>query len=138
MCSALGAAVIFQDYNENVICELMSRLSRDCSCYFETMSFYYGDWKDLCLDLPEGSVDIIIASEILYSQQNFANVINIMKNCLKSHGQAIIATKNMYFGLSGSLYLFTKYIDDAGGFEYEIIPTNNSNIPRSILLIHKS
>lgn len=139
ICVKSGASALFQDYNESVI-------SKVCGIHQQTLSeiekkrcrYFYGSWEDLLIHTSEESFDIILGSEILYNEENYPLIVNILTTRLSAGGIAIIATKNMYFGLSGSIFLFLEHLNKTPGIACKTIETHKRNIPRSILLIRKA
>jgi hypothetical protein len=129
---------MFQDYNESVIESLRKSLEmRFCPEVMSRISFFYGSWEDFILKIPRNSFGFILGSEILYNEQNYHIIISILKKCLKSNGRAFIATKNMYFGLTGSLYTFSKTLQKEPDLSFRIVDTAKASIPRSIIEIYR-
>jgi len=61
---------------------------------------------DSCMDsddVPAKSFDLILTSETIYNQSNYASLHAILDRALKQDGKILMAAKRYYFGLSASL-----------------------------------
>lgn len=132
-----------QDYNWEVLASLAlidftaNLPSNYVEALLETrcLKFFYGDWKDF---RSERKYDLIMASEIIYNLENYSALHDILAGYTAEEGYVIIATKNVYFGLSGSLYAWLDYIISKAVFVVlKNISVKIKNIPRSILILKK-
>lgn len=75
------------------------------------LSFVSGGWaRDFLQFVP--SVDYIVLSETIYSVETSAVVAEILLELLKTGGTALVAAKNIYFGVGGSVIEFVNYVGD--------------------------
>lgn len=131
--------MLFQDYNESVVSRLVeAHKSKLTEPERSKCRYFFGSWDELLLQTPDEEFDVIIGSEILYNEENYPVIISILRNRLSVEGFGVIATKNMYFGLSGSLYSFLSSIKSISQLSAEIINVNVQNIPRSLIIIKRS
>lgn len=81
----------------------------------ENYRFLPGSWEQLCTDESmKGAFDIIIMSEVLYNQQYYNQLFDLVKHCQMgvSNPQVIIATKTFYFGLGGGRFELDQFLKD--------------------------
>lgn len=67
------------------------------------VQFGHGDWLNLQLPRP---VDLVLASETLYSQQAAEETALLLSRHLSDTGSALVATKRFYFGVGGGTDAF--------------------------------
>ncbi|KAM3131133.1 hypothetical protein pb186bvf_016713 [Paramecium bursaria] len=101
-----AAKVIFQDYNESTknILEQQLKLNFDP---IPDHQFIFGDWDNITVE----KVDTIVASEVIYREENYKKVINFVKRNLKENGKFYMINKNYYFGVGGSIQGFLDVCD---------------------------
>lgn len=132
-----------QDYNWQVLASLTLlnfavNMPLDyLSALLETrcLRLFHGDWSKF----NSGSkYDLIIMSEVIYNCDNYESLHNLLEKHLRSRGYIVIATKDTYFGLTGSLHTWTDFVSAKGVFSNSrMIKVSNYNIPRSILIMQK-
>lgn len=132
-----------QDYNWQVLASLTllnfaANLPSDyLSALLDTKSlrFFHGDWSKFD---SHSKYNLIIMSEVIYNFDNYESLHNLLEKHLKSRGYIVIATKDTYFGLSGSLYSWLDFVDTKGVFRAtRVIKVSKYNIPRSILIMQR-
>lgn len=97
--------------------------------------FFHGDWKNF---KRRTKYNLILMSEVIYNADNFGSLHNLIETHTKKSGYVVIATKNVYFGLTGGLYEWLKFMEDLGVFRTRtILNLSTSGIPRSILVLQK-
>ena len=138
----LGANVIFQDYNQEVIQNatiptIKSNLLRlGHMADYQRAEFMFGSWK--CLEPKQ--CDIILTSETIYNEGNYGDLIGIMVRCLKENGVIIVAAKKFYFGVGGGINQFKDFVakDKRLKIYGEHVISNGLGNIRGILLINKT
>ena len=130
--------VHFQDYNPEVIdnvtipsvlLNIPGSKSADCGC-----RFYSGDWSNLIELIPSGRYDVILTSETIYSPASQPKLLAALKHLLRPQGGvAYVAAKSYYFGVGGSISLFTELVKEDGYFNIEKCSVINCEISREIL-----
>jgi hypothetical protein len=73
------------------------------SAVLNHVQFGHGDW--LSLQLPR-QVDLVLASETLYSEQAAEETAMLLSRHLSDTGSALVATKRFYFGVGGGTDAF--------------------------------
>ncbi|GAX09534.1 hypothetical protein FisN_16Lh227 [Fistulifera solaris] len=73
------------------------------SAVLNHVQFGHGDW--LSLQLPS-QVDLVLASETLYSEQAAEETALLLSRHLSDTGSALVATKRFYFGVGGGTDAF--------------------------------
>lgn len=102
------------------------------------LRFYYGNWDKFKLNSKEHQYDLIIMSETLYDYENYQALHDLLDNHLASDGFIVIATKDTYFGLTGSIYSWIDFVERGNKFTpHKIYKIPQTNIPRSILVMHR-
>lgn len=133
-----------QDYNWQVLSSLsLINLGLNTSIDFvrrainkKTIRLFSGDWKSFSY---KHKYHLIMMSEVLYNRSFYESLHSILDTQLKEDGYIVIATKNTYFGLSGSLYDWLEFVKKMDSFRVqEVIKVNQINIPRSILVLRRS
>lgn len=114
-----GADVIFTDFE---IEALYFTLENSQQNGIESPKLVQMDWNTPCLN---SKFDFILASDVIYDEQNWKPIIGLLKDLLKSNGVALFSEPNRE-NASGFLDLI-----DENGFSYEkstcpIQPTDNS------------
>ena len=126
--------MLFQDYNEEVTVVLLKKLL-ESEMDESKFRIFYGAWEDLLSSIVGIKFDVIVASEILYNADNYSVIIEIIRKHLYNDGCAYVASKNMYFGLSGDIFTFSALASE-NGLGYEIYNVESENIPRSIIKLY--
>lgn len=79
-------------------------------------AFLAGDWLDMVKqESGKEGYDVVLMSEVIYSQENYDKVIQVILGMLKQSGVAIMGTKMYYFGVGGSLCEFEEYLENTYG-----------------------
>jgi SAM-dependent methyltransferase len=150
-CQTRGAKTDFQDYNEdvlklvtvpNVLLNQSNSLEFDENGTFETelklttgnSNFYAGDWS-LLTDIIKDKYDVILTCETIYSKENHASLLLLMKSILKPNGIILVAAKHNYFGCSGSMPLFKSTCLEFG-FKIETVFEHCQGIRREIIKLY--
>lgn len=79
--------------------------------------------------------DFILTSETIYNPDSYPSLIHVVKQLLKRTGVAYLAAKSHYFGVGGSIDLFTEAIDKDGTLVWETVSVVAAGIPRKTLCI---
>ena len=101
--------------------------------------FYYGDWADFVTshcESVESPYDIILTSETIYSpssQPKLLQALNKLTN--QSTGLVVMAAKVHYFGIGGSVAMFSDLVASDGHFELSVVKNIKDTVPRVILLL---
>lgn len=126
---------VFQDFNQSVLesVTLPNVLLNIPAYSSETFKFYYGDWKDLPGKLPRHSFDLILTSETIYRCESYSLLLDIFDRALEPEkGRVLLAAKDYYFGLGGSVQQFTKRASSLG-WRVKLVRQFSEGVPRSIL-----
>lgn len=122
--------VLFQDFNQEVLHILVKKNLALNQCSPKDLEqrviFLSGDWdflqakisksvnefeqKEKCSQYPQ-KFDILLLSEVIYNQENYAKIANLVLRFLAEDGLCIMANKLFYFGVGGSMPEFKEYID---------------------------
>lgn len=101
-----------------------------------------GSWgREFNTIVEAHKIDFIISSETIYSTQTLPVVAESIKNILEKagtkHGQALIAAKNIYFGVGGSVIEFLTYFESIkdSHFKIEVKEIIDSLLRRSLVRI---
>ena len=126
----LGARVCFQDLNAEVLRQITLRnvqLNTDAEAARRAIAIA-ASWGTLVHQLRDyspdfsardagwlrGGVTLVLGSEILYNEAQYANICSLLLSVLAPGGRAIIGTKRHYFGVGGSTAAFTAAARSAG------------------------
>lgn len=128
----LGAPrVVFQDYNEEVltVCTqpnlgatvaanhaALLAMSPLCGASMLQVKFVYGDWVDLKWEGREGGsaaadayCDVALGADVTFDKEACDKLACVLRRWLRPHtGEAIIASKDYYFGTNGGYLEFTR------------------------------
>lgn len=130
------AEFVFQDFNKNVLesVTLPNILINTSEPKLKHLKFYYGDWNGLTDVLTEKSFDLILTSETIYRVESYENLLKIFSHSLKSSPEAkvLLAAKDYYFGLGGSVNQFINMAKEKG-WKVKILKQFSEGVPRSIL-----
>jgi len=134
-----------QDFNWEVLASLtlLNFAANYPTDYLEALiatkclRLFCGDWKNFRIE-SNYRYNLIIMSEVLYNSDNYRSLHNLLDRLTKDDGYIVIATKDTYFGLSGSLHLWLQQLDDLRVFEvHQTIRISTTNIPRSLLILRR-
>lgn len=70
-----------------------------------------GDWSILKTDFK---YDVILGSELTYSEANYIKIINFVRDFMSQSGVCILANKIYYFGVGGNMLNFRKNLESSG------------------------
>lgn len=117
----LGAKlVIFQDFNSVVINNVtIPNINQNTSGggLKEKCRFLTGDWENmepLGKVCEEQKVDVIVGSEVIYNEGNYAKIAGLFKKWIKQDGCAVLANKQYYFGVGGNMNSFREFLEKEG------------------------
>jgi SAM-dependent methyltransferase len=125
-----------QDYNLAVLKHVTLPNCSANGIPLEKIDCIYGDWLGIDALLPVQGYDLILASETIYRPESYAVMTAIIKHALAPQGTALIAAKDYYFGLGGSVDQFTRHISTAQtGLDVALARHFDDGVARSILRI---
>ena len=134
--SSKNGLFVFQDFNQNVLetVTLPNILINVPEADLKQLKFIYGDWKGLSGKLPEKSFDLILTSETIYRVESYEILLEVFSHSLKSTSEArvLLAAKDYYFGLGGSVSQFTN-LAKSKGWSVKVLNYFSEGVPRSIL-----
>ncbi|RLV94596.1 Histidine protein methyltransferase 1 [Spathaspora sp. JA1] len=107
------------------------------------LDFISGSWgrefNQLVTSLT--NIDFIITSETIYSPEILPIVAESIVEILQSslNGKCLVAAKNIYFGVGGSVIEFVNYFNriNCDRFKVEVQEINDSQLKRSLIMIEK-
>lgn len=138
LCHKLAIApklFVFQDFNKSVLESVtLPNILLNCAFSREQFRFYYGDWRDFPSKLSKQSFDLILTSETIYRPESYHNLLEIFSHALSlnSDARVLLAAKDYYFGLGGSVQQFSKFATK-NGWNVRILRHFDEGVPRSIL-----
>ncbi|KAJ1899418.1 hypothetical protein LPJ66_002122 [Kickxella alabastrina] len=110
--------------------------------------FVAGDWANIEEELRrqgrEHSFDLVLTSETIYDTDSYKRLHDLLVCVLarpdvnaQAEGQRVpmvlVAAKSIYFGLSGSILLFSQYVRSRGVFDSECVWQSGGSMNREIL-----
>ena len=103
----------------------------------EKCSLIAGDWDALVNHphLCNEKYDFILTSETIYSSENYAKLVSLIKRQLAPDGMVLIAAKTHYFGVGGSIFDFEQEIVKDNTFNVVCVKTIEDSVERQILKI---
>ncbi|KAK6868184.1 Histidine protein methyltransferase 1 [Candida tropicalis] len=121
---------------------LLEQFKNDLLEYNIDLKFISGAWgKEFNQLVANDDVDFMISSETIYSPETLPIVAESIKDILsKSTAQssgALVAAKNIYFGVGGSLIEFLNYFNKIKTNEFEVTveEINDAQLKRSLVFI---
>lgn len=132
-----------QDYNLAVIRHVtIPNLAANGVSIDGTVKFIHGDWRGLGTVLGRGGkFDVILASETIYRPESYGLMADIIAGSLKGEGgRALIAAKDYYFGLEGTVGQFVGFVNSRHAqyhLEARIVHRTNEHVARSIVQIER-
>lgn len=139
--------VVLQDYNSEVIeyftipsIQKTVKHSTENFSLTSKFDFLSGDWsnvKNYFVNNNSKKFDLILSSETIYNISYYGKIKEVLSELLSDDGIALFAAKKHYFGVGGGIYDFTKYLEDVGSFETNIVKTINDSLTREILQVKK-
>lgn len=136
--------VHFQDYNSevidfltipNVTLNISKEHNKDSSVFGKTR-FFSGKWSDfkpLDFDSSPMQYDIILTSETIYNSSSHPELLNVLYRHLDKRGFILVAAKTHYFGVGGTLGVFTKLIAQDQVLNHDIVQETATSVPRIIM-----
>lgn len=130
---------VFQDFNQNVLetVTLPNILLNAPEVNLEHFKFIYGDWNGLIEKLPEKFFDLILTSETIYRTESYEILLKIFSHSLRNEARVLLAAKDYYFGLGGSVNQFIN-VARSKGWEVQVLKHFSEGVPRSILELKRS
>ncbi|CAX45150.1 conserved hypothetical protein [Candida dubliniensis CD36] len=131
--------------------KLIEQFKNDLNNYNIQLKFISGSWGNEFIDLitkkndMDIDIDVIISSETIYSPDTLPIVAESIKTIFQQTNNkklAIIAAKNIYFGVGGSLIEFLNYFNQIiknnmndQDFTVSVEEINDSQLKRSLVYI---
>ncbi|KAI5955550.1 hypothetical protein KGF57_003683 [Candida theae] len=122
--------------------ELIQEFEKQLQLYNVQIVPVSGSWgREFNQLVGQYKIDFIISSETIYSPDTLPvvaeSIKNILENAGTTHGQALIAAKNIYFGVGGSVVDFLTYLNSIKNshFEIEVKEIADSSLRRSLITI---
>ena len=136
--------VHFQDYNPEVIDFLtipnamlnISKKHNEGSSVLGKTRFFSGKWsnfKPLDFNSSPMQYDVILTSETIYNSSSHAELLNVLYRHLDKRGFILVAAKTHYFGVGGTLGMFTKLIAQDHVLNHDIVKETATSVPRIIM-----
>lgn len=112
--------------------DIVSQFTQTLNSLNITLKFISGSWSsDFISLLPP--IDLILSSETIYSPETMPLLANIIIDLLRHpNSKALVAAKDYYFGVGGSVIDFTTYISTHSHIPISIHPIS-SHLKRSIV-----
>jgi predicted nicotinamide N-methyase len=101
-----ASAVLFQDFNADVIEKLTRPNAALNECDGTRLQFCSLAWEQIPAELPPAGFDFVLASETIYRKETHPAFVRACKHIVKREGTVIMAAKRTYFGLSGGVFDF--------------------------------
>lgn len=100
--------------------------------------FLSGDWALVADDVIKSGIkyDLILTSETIYSEANYAKLVNAIKSSLAPGGTVFLASKSHYFGVGGGTFLFEEFLDADGALSSQVCHQVDAPLVRQILKIN--
>ncbi|XP_009937552.2 histidine protein methyltransferase 1 homolog isoform X1 [Opisthocomus hoazin] len=102
--------------------------------------FFSGEWSKvsellLSSNEPFLKYDIILTSETIYNPDYYSALHDTLAQLLDKNGRVYLASKVLYFGVGGGIYLFEKFIEEKNVFRSSIVKTIDKGLQRCIMEI---
>jgi len=106
-CLQRGAAVSFQDYNDEVILQLtqLNYLLNFPEPAPKQPRFYSGDWRSFNILLGAELFDLVLTADCIYNDANYDKLLDLIHRHLAPDGKCLVAAKTYYFGVGGGTRL---------------------------------
>lgn len=119
-----------------ITAELVDQFLADLAKHNISLRFISGPWGKSFNELV-GCVDFLLTSETIYSLQTLPIVAESIIQ-LVQRGQIVIAAKNIYFGVGGSIIEFINYFNTIkpDNFTYTIEEIDHSQLKRSLIVMN--
>ena len=146
-----GAKVYFQDLNEDSLSKATiptivtncgpDSISRYLSftCFYCRTKLICGEWSQTASMIPEDHVDIILASDTIYTPETIRSFISVVNELSQPSTLIFIASQRYYFGLGGGTQALISMIEEMKlPLEAEVVKTmGTDSIKRDIIRIVK-
>lgn len=119
--------------------KLIDRFISDLGNKKIELVFISGSWGQEFLQIIEGeNIDLVISSETIYSLETLPIVAETVVELVGGGCRALIAAKNLYFGVGGSVAEFVSYIRNKNREDIKVeVEEVNSQLKRSLISIEK-
>lgn len=118
--------------------EVLDQFSDDLKKYNISLHLVEGSWCDEFLTLiGQFDLSLILTAETIYSLDSLPILTKILIQSVTKapHVQALIAAKNYYFGVGGSVIEFTNYIKHNSTLKLDVHEVN-SHLKRSLIRLY--
>ncbi|XP_076468589.1 histidine protein methyltransferase 1 homolog [Babylonia areolata] len=142
LASRMGAlSVHFQDFNEEVL-EMYTMKNvelnnvKPASC-----TFFSGDWASFASLAKDQHYryDFILTAETIYNVSSYSKLLTVFSSLLTKEGIVLVAAKNDYFGVGGSVSSFVHFLHKADPqFAVETVKLIDTDLPRKILKLTRT
>ncbi|CUM65670.1 uncharacterized protein PRCAT00003318001 [Priceomyces carsonii] len=126
--------------SKRVLQEFQRTLEFNCI----SLTFVSGSWGTQFNKLVENfGVDFIVTSETIYSMESLPvvaeSIVHILDQSNSEHSCCLVASKNIYFGVGGSVMDFISYIKEriSPGYELSVEEVPSSQVKRSIIKLER-
>ncbi|RCK60800.1 Histidine protein methyltransferase 1 [Candida viswanathii] len=122
--------------------QLLEQFKADLAGFNIDLKFISGGWGNEFNQLvANDAIDFIISSETIYSPESLPivaeSIKEILLGSLAKSSMALVAAKNIYFGVGGSLIEFINYFNSikTKEFEVDVEEINDAQLKRSLVYI---
>ncbi|VDO98769.1 unnamed protein product [Soboliphyme baturini] len=136
VCLLKGAVeVCFQDFNTEVLNYFTkANVALNCDDPATRTNFVASDWSKLHETLNHRKFDLILSCETIYNTTNYSALYNAFSEYLAPDGTFILAAKNYYFGIGGSIKSFVQFVESRNIFRAEVVwRSTDASISRQIV-----
>lgn len=121
-----GQRMVFQDLNAevlqavtaaNVALNARDSVLPSTASLQQRITFVSGAWSQLpqvLKDTGQPLFDVILASEVLYNEEYYDDLMHVLDTLLAPDGVCVIATKRFYFGVGGGTLAFEQALQHHG------------------------
>ncbi|KFU98759.1 Histidine protein methyltransferase 1, partial [Pterocles gutturalis] len=100
--------------------------------------FFSGEWSEvsrllLSSNKPFSKYDVILTSETIYNPDYYSALHDTLAQLLNKNGRVYLASKSLYFGVGGGIYLFEEFIEERKVFRSSIVKTIDKGLQRCIM-----
>lgn len=120
---------------------LLQEFINDLNQFNITIDFLCGGWSKEFLELIDNrNINLILTSETIYSLDSIPVLSDIIMNIINKSpsNKALVACKNYYFGVGGSIIEFLNYIKTKSNLVCDVQEINDNNVKRSIIALSHS
>lgn len=126
------------DHEIKITIDLIDAFIMDLSNSLIELAFISGSWGHQFNQLVGlNTIDLLLSSETIYSQETLPIIAESIIQLVNNGGRIILAAKNIYFGVGGSIIEFLNYFDKIKptNFKYSVEEINDSQLKRSLVMI---